>query len=331
MLGKIIKNWNAVDFRNPDHLKKFVGAFQAFMQAPDNNLTLKNAIQQFSTKGDFPDEVLQILEKFHAQSDFDLGYEQIFDIRPFQGTTASGFDILSVTSGLTFSKVKPGGKAKVYKMSGAKTSVTFDLYGGGLQWDRTLMDDKKYWEMEDFAIEFRNKAYTERAANFYALVEAISSTLNITWQSPTPSTLANTTDGYTASRDANTIEAACLAILTALKNSGLSVNPNSEFVCLAPVALRPRIQAALTRLAQPVAGATKQQTYNVRPVYTMMLSSQSSYYVCLPKRKAKGGYRMDLTLFNMFQILEYADLIAGWMRYGGAIGETNQFRRCATS
>jgi hypothetical protein len=51
--------------------------------------------------------------------------------------------------------------------------------------------------------------------------------------------------------------------------------------------------------------------------------------VILPKGKLKGGYRMDLTLMSQTNILEYTETVAGWMRYGGAIGETDQLRRCS--
>lgn len=321
MKGRIIKDWGKVDLANPEHVKKWAGAFQHFMRSGDpyRNKALKAALQQFTTKGDFPTEILQVLEKVHAVPDWDNGYEQIFDIRDFTGTNQSGFDILDVSSGLTFSKIAVGDKIKIYKMEGAKTSVTFDRYGGGLNWDRTWFDDRQYWQIEDTAIEFRNKAYQSRAANFYALIEAVTNAT--TWQGVS-------TDTQVA-RDIATIQAACLAIFTAVKNKGYGVNANSELVLLAPLALRDRINKALTQLNQAVAGSSKSILYNVRPVYTLMLSSNSYYYVCLPGKKSKGGYRMDLTLFNMFDPLSYADTTAGWMRYGGAIGDTDQIEKCS--
>jgi len=331
MRGKIVKDWSKVDFSNPEHIKKLHGAFQYFMRAIDRQPELKGAYQAFTTKGDFPPEVLQILEKFHAVGDFDLGYERVFDIRDFTGTKESGFEILDVSSGLVFSKVKTGEKVKVYKATGSKITVSFDLYGGALGWDRTWIDDSKYWALEDTAIEFRNKAYLRRSQAFYALIEALPASKNVSWQSPTPSTLPNTNDQYVASRDANTIQEACNQILEAVKNKGYGVNPNTPFVILAPNTLRPRIEQAIRRLVQPVAGATRQLTYNVEPVYTLMLSDNTKYYVILPGRKLKGGYRMDLTLYNFFDIFSYTEAVAGYMRYGGAIGDTDQLRRCLTS
>ena len=323
MKGKIIKDWGKVDFRNPGHVKKMAGAFQHFMRVPEKNVQLKAALQQFTTKGDFPDEILAVLEKFHATNDWDTGFEQVFDVRDFTGTNQSGFDILDVSSGLTFAKIPVGDKIKIYKMEGSKASVTFDRYGGGLNWDRTWFDDRQYWQIEDTAIEFRNKAYQDRATNFYALIDAISSAQNLTWQGVSGDT--------EAVRDAATMNKAALQILTDLKDSGYGVTVNTSLVLLAPLALKPRVEKALANLNQATANSIRSVSYTFRPIYSLMLSSSTVYYVIVPKIKAKAGYRMDLTLFNMFDPLAYADTVAGWMRYGGAIGDINQFQRCAVS
>ena len=323
MKGKIIKDWGKVDFRNPEHVKKMAGAFQHFMRVPEKNVQLKAALQQFTTKGDFPDEILAVLEKFHATNDWDTGFEQVFDVRDFTGTNQSGFDILDVSSGLTFAKIPVGDKIKVYKMEGSKASVTFDRYGGGLNWDRTWFDDRQYWQIEDTAIEFRNKAYQDRATNFYALIDAISTDQNLAWQGVSGDT--------EAVRDAATMNKAALQILTDLKDSGYGVTVNTSLVLLAPLALKPRVEKALANLNQATANSIRSVSYTFRPIYSLMLSSAVKYYVIVPKIKAKAGYRMDLTLFNMFDSLAYADTVAGWMRYGGAIGDINQFQRCAVS
>lgn len=334
MKGRIIADWSKVSFTDRASRAKMVGAMQYFMRQPDaKDSPVRKAIQAFATKGDFPDEILQILEKFHAVPDYDLGYEQIFDIRDFAGTNASGFKIANVESGLTFGKVLPGEKAKVYKFSGTVSEVTFDLYGGGLSWDRILIDDKQYWTLEDNAIAFRNKAYSSRAEAYYALIEAAgaASGNDQSWASVTPASVAATNENYNAIRDVNTINAACLAILTDLKDDGVGANANSQFVILAPVALKSRLERAARMLQQPVVGSGQHLSFNIRIVYTLMLSSNSYYYVCFPKAKAKGGYRMDLTIYDQFDILSYADTMAGWMRYGGAVGDTDQIARCAVS
>lgn len=331
MKGKIISNWQKVNFADKLSRSKLVGAMQYFMTAPDREPVLKKAMQNFTTKGDFPAEILQVLEKFHAVPDYDLGYEEIFDIRDFTGTNEAGFKILSVESGLTFGKVLTGEKAKVYKMSGTVAEVLFDMYGGGLNWDRKLIDDRQYWTLEDNAIAFRNKAYSSRASNFYALIEAAGALNTTSWQAVTPSSVATSNENYDAIRDVNTINKACLDILTALKDKGVGANANSQFIIVAPIALKSRLERAAKLLQQPVVGSGQNLSFNIKINYTLMLTSNSYYYVCFPKAKSKGGYRMDLTLFDQFDILSYADTMVGWMRYGGAIGDTDQIERCSIS
>lgn len=330
MKGKIVKDWSKVDFSNPEHCRHLVGAMNFFFQKPDKDVTLRGAIQSFATKGDFPDEIRQVIEKFHATPDWDLGYEAIFDIRDFQSSNVGGFDLLNVESGLQFTKIPTGGQIEIQKMSGTKVTVPFDMYGGGLGLHRTLMDDRQYWAIEDTMIEFRNKAYSGRSAAFYALIEAISSSQNIAWQAVDGSIPATSSD-YVAIRDSNTINKAAESIILGLKDSGLGVTPASPLILLAPLQLRGRIERAMQWANQAFAGSPMRVNYNIQVIFTMMLTSATTYYVCLPKKKAKGGYRMDLTVYSQFDMLTYADAMAGWIRYGGAIGELGQFRRCAVS
>ncbi len=289
-------------------------------------------IQEFAGTDDFPTSILPLIEKIHVTTHYDNGYEQIFKVIDFSGSKRGGFDILDVEDGLTFSKVNVGGEAKVYKMAGAKNTVYFDYYGAGLHWHRKLFDDEEYWTLEDNAITFRNKAYLKRAEVFYALIEALGASYNITWQNPDPSNLANTEETYTANRDAQTMNAAAQAILLAVKDKGYGVDPtNTQFIVLTPLQLRGRVKKALSLMLQPTAGSALHTDYNFRQITTMMLGTTNVFYVILPGIKMKAGYRMDLSLFSEFDIKRYSDTTVGWMRYGGAIGDSDQLRRCSTS
>lgn len=331
MKGKVISDWSLVKYGDRKSRKQVVGALQHFMRAPmDKNGPIYKAIQAFATKGDFPAEILSVLEKYHAVPNYDMGYERTIDIRDFTGSGQSGFDILSVESGLTFAEVPLGEKAKVYKVSGDKVRVEFGRYAGGLNWDRILIDDKQYWQLEDNAIEFRNKAYASRASHFYALIEAAGALNTEAWAAVDGS-IANTNDNYQAIRDSNTINSAILGIVTTTKDKGYGVTPQSRFVITAPLALRPRIEKALSFINQPVVGSPRRVQYNIEVVYTLMLSATDKYYVALPGVKNKGGYRMDVTLFDQFDMLAYADTVVGWMRHGGAIGDTDQIKQCAVA
>jgi len=288
-------------------------------------------VSAFATGDDFPTTVLEVLEKYHQTTYLDNAWEQIFNIRDMRGSRRSGFEILDVTGSLTFSKTLIGEKARLYKMYGEKTTVSFDLYSGGLHWSRLLFDDEEYWTLEDNAIQFRNKAVSSKAQDHYDLIEATAATYDLALQTADDSGVTNATIGYTALRDIKTINTACVNIINRLKNLGMGIAPSSQFIILAPIELRERITLAVARTAQAYAGSPAYLQYNVVPLYTAMLSDTSKYYVIFPKNKITGGNRMDLTIMSDFNITNYSELAVGWIRYGAAIAEEKQLVRCATS
>ena len=360
MKGRILSDWNNFDFTKIEDRNKLTFALEYFCALPDpfasprrpekvsdenwkailkkfreDKFALRGdlaRIHELADPNDFPTSVLPLLQKYHVTTHYDNGYEQVFDVIDFSGSKRGGFDTLDVEDGLSFSKVGIGGEAKVYKMAGQKTTTYFDYYAGGLHWHRSLFDDEEWWNLEDNAIAFRNKAYLKRSQVFYALIEALGAGYDITWQNPDPATLANTVETYTANRDAQTMNAAAQAILLAVKDKGYGVDPtNTSFIVLNPLQLRGRVKKGLNLMMQATTGSERQIDYNFRQITTMMFSTTNKYYVILPKIKAKAGYRMDLAIFAEFDPRRYADTSVGWMRYGGSIGDSDQFRRCETA
>ena len=183
-------NWEDFNFRDPEQRRQLAGALQYFCALPNKFVPerfakvqefmksheelIKAQIQAFTLPSDFPEKPSQIVQKYQLATDYDTGYEQIFDVADYTGTSESGFDVMGIGSGLTFREVKRGEKLKVYEMAGGKERCYFAYYGGALGWFRGLFDDKQYWAVENNALEFRNKAYSHRAAVFYQLVEAVS-------------------------------------------------------------------------------------------------------------------------------------------------------------
>ena len=108
-----------------------------------------------ATAGDFATSVLPLITKFQLTNMVDSAWESVFDVMDFTNVPRNGFEILDVEDGLTFNEVPEGEKAKIYKMAGAKTSVTFAMYGAGLGWHRRLFDDREYWTAENNAVAFR--------------------------------------------------------------------------------------------------------------------------------------------------------------------------------
>ncbi len=334
MIQKIFSDYGKIDFNSPEGRKKVFAALQYFATERPKVMAkkYKAALQAFGASGDFPAAAYQILEKFHATPSYDTGFEEIFDIRDFTGTNEAGYDILDVEDGLAFAKIPVGGKVHIYKMAGSKVSVDFNMYGGGLGWHRTLIDDKKYWTLEDNAVAFVNKFAEDKAANFYALIEALGAGYNVAWQLPDPAALANTDALYTANRDAQTLNLAAEEILLAVKDSGYGVTlQNVNFIVSTPIQLVGRLTKALGLLLQGFAGSPGQISYKFTLQPTTMYAATTKYFVILPKIKLKGGNRMNLTIYSKFDEESYSDIAVGWGRYAGAIGDSDQLRRCAIS
>lgn len=336
MKGKMIADWNKVDFSAEDGQRQFLSAVQYFMDRPRLAAEeIRARIQEFTAPGDFPADAVEAITRYHQVDDPDTGWTEVFDVIDFTATRKNSFDLLDVSSGLSFRVIRPGEKAEVFKVSGEKVTVNFDRYGGALGWSKLWFDDEEYWKIEDAAKEFRARWYANQAQAHYDLISAARPDNDVAWQ--------GTEDDPREVRDAQTINTACAAILADMQGLGFDVNANSTFVVVSPVQLLARLRNALriTLLGNVAAGLSGEPTevnFNVRLVVTTRLKNQnltaaetSQYFVALPGRKLKSGNRMDLTILSETDVLAYAETVAGWGRYGAIVGESKQLRRCAAS
>lgn len=308
-------------FRGNDPRSKHFKALKSLYQKA--RAERQAAIQGFGKPGDFPASVLPVIEKFHAVPDYDNGYEAIFDIRDYSGSKRNGFEVGLVTSGLAFEQAYMNVPIQVYQMSGTKATCNFDLYGGALSWSRLLFDDEDWWTIEDNAKAFTAAAYSQRAGIFYALIEIVAAAKGCCDWVAAPSGCSDC--DVNAYRDAASMNLAAQTILLAVRNKGYSVNAqNARFIVLNPLELRGRIRQALNVTLQRFAGSAGMVDHAFTQITSMMLTNRNRFFVILPKIRLKGGYRMDLTFFNDFDILTYADTQAGWLRYGGCVGDTDQ-------
>lgn len=289
---------------------------------------LQAQLQAFGGPGDFETTIHEVLRKYQALPMFDNGYEQIFDMIDATASNDDGFTIYDIEDGLSFAKVPIGLKAKIYAMSGTKADVGYDLYGAGLGWHRTMIEDRKFWQLENNAKTFINKANYTKAGSFYALIEAVGPAQDILWQA---THVAATDALYYALRDANTLNAAAEKIFLAIKDKGYGVSYNTPLKVACPFQLIGRLNRALGVLQQGFAGSPSQISYIFQLVPTLMFSSPNYYYPCLPKNKLVGGNRKNLEIFDKFDPETYSDTAFGWMRFGGAVGDQEQIVRCPIS
>lgn len=326
MQSPVIADWRLADLKDPEGLKKFRAAVQHFMTKPEK---LRARIHEYTTRSDVPLSARDAVALFPEAPEADFGFERVFDIIDFTSSRKNGFDVVTVGSGLSFAPVRPGQKAKVYKFTGERITVPFERYGGALQWDKTWFDDAEFWNIEDATRQFRNRWYSDRAQIYYDLISASRADSDITWKGESTDTKAV--------RDAETINYACADIITSLAGKGLEANPQTRFVVVAPIQLMARMKNAIN-ISLLDTGSKGVLNFNVELVLTYKIKNHAlsapetgKYFVCLPGRKAKGGYRQELTLLAETDILAYAETVAAWGRYGGIVGDNDQFRRCATS
>ena len=324
-------NWEKFNIKDKEQRLQLAGALQYFCALPNlfvhkqfsevkEFVKLNKQIQEFTLMQDgwTNEKAIDIVQKFHLMAEYDNGYEQIFDVMDFSGTTASGFDVADVISGLSFKKIIPGEKAKVYSMGGGKERCYFDYYGAALGWHKALFDQANWWAIEDTAKEFRNRAYYSRAEVYYMLLEAAADAKGCCAVSGGADTLAQI---------ANSLNLAAQTILTDTQNKGYGLNPaTTQFIVLTPIQMRGQIRQALGYRSQNYSDAERVIDYQFTQITSMMLTNPNRVLVILPKRKLKIGYKMDLTLFDDFDILSYTDTVAGWMCHGGCIGDTDQIQ-----
>lgn len=335
MRGYLLNDWSKFDHENPEHQKHLLQALRYRCALPDRFIArefqkspkfkeahkeLRAAYQAFTTTGDFPATAISAIEKYHALTNYDNGYEQIFDVRDFTTTKEPGFKIVDVESGLTFERIPIGGKIKLKQMSGSQYFVLFDFYGGGLNWHRSLFMNQEYWVIEDNAMEFTNKAFTRRATVHYQLLEAAMDELTcITLQDPG----CDDCNAYSIAL-AEALNTAAVNILNAVQNKGYGVTTGTVFMVLCPIQLMGALKRALSVTLQHYPASEKWSNFNFQPIYTMMLANTNRIGVFLPKKKIKSGYRMNLQTFSSFDMLTFSDATAGWMSYGAAVGDLDQ-------
>lgn len=330
-MNKIFSDYKLINLDNVQGRKQFFGAVTAFMRKPQEvqDKLIKAGITNFTSTSDFDAEIRTLIERYHlGLEDVDNGWAQFFDIRDFSGTRSPGFRLRDVSSGLTFSKRPEGGRAKIYKVSGTEQYVSFDTYGGGLEFDQAWFQDQEWWLIEDTAMEFRSAWYRDKAAVMYGLIGSLGAGYNIAYAA----TGANQLD-----KDINTLNAAAAALLTALKTAGYAVTPDTPLKVLSPIQLRGRLQRALAaQYITPVTnGANLKVEYNISPVYSMNVlnagvACTNKWYLGVPGMKNKLGEKMPLTVYTDFKAEAFATTTVGWGRYGGYMSEP-QFRRLSTA
>lgn len=288
-------------------------------------------VQEFTVAGDFPTPTAIVQEKFTELPDLDLGWRNIFVERDYTQVRTKSFSLRTLGSGLTFRKVTPLDSIEIQKVSGTELIVMMDRYAGSIGYDWSWFEDNDWYAVEDQTRDLISKSFDVQAAVIYGLLSASRADSDVAFQG----------SGATVTRDIDTINFAGDAILSSLKDKGMDVVGNPNLVVVAPLELRTRLLHAIRTgylTTASASGGPTELTHSIQLVLTSKLTNQAGtapltdqYFVCLPGRKNVVGQRQRLAVFESQDILNATTNVAGHIRFGGAVGEPDQSRRCASS
>jgi hypothetical protein len=243
-----------------------------------------------------------------------FGFEELFSFVDMRNSGQEYFDILDVTNAITFTERKSGQGAKVYGITDGKSTVTLMEIAAGIGILDRWLDYNQFWNINEAITEARSKYYAKQATDHYALLAAITAGQNTAFSSD----------------DITTINNACATILDECEGKGFTLTGNETFELRANILLKQRIEKAFALVFNTPNSTANQLVFNVNRMYTTKLAN-TSYYVGLPGRKAKRGVWKDLYAEPQRDAAKGGTDIFYAGQYNAAIGDEDQFRRCALS
>ena len=323
-----VLNWKNAEFGTPEGSKQIREAINYFMKFPRLKRE-KLEVDHFTLGIDGPTSAAPFIDTLMREVPADMAWSRVFDTLDLTAPDAakgqSGFTVLAKGSGVVLAEVKPGQKAKVYQAQGGDVTIPFLLYGGGIEYNKTLIQDGRWWDLDSTFLDLRNAYNTNLANAHYTLLTAIGAGDNVAWQNPTPAALANTDRDYVIIRDANTIETAILQIITNA-NNWAGINKDAAFVVVCPLGLASRLRRAL---GTDMLGR-KLLDFQVEIAPTTGITG-TNYYVAPVRKAAKSGMRLDYEVEFDKDVLAYCESAVAWSRFGAAILSEACIARCATA
>lgn len=292
------------------------------------------SLQNISTTTGFEEHLDYIKKQFSTMETFadDNGYRLIFDM--FDPSPKSWWRVETQTHSVSAKRMYEGENLQYNGHASSSYIVDCYPYASGFALTRNLIKERNWVKLEKGLINQRKTMINKKAAVAYALIEAISSAQNITWQAVLGA-VPNTEVNYTAMRDALTITAAANSLYANNKNKidyAVGGNlMNTPLVLIYPYQLDFRIRTALTLMLSSQYSAEKFVNAPIVKIKTDQFASSTSYYLVIPKGKMEGGEMMDIELFNQFNQTNYTQEFASWMWFNFNIGDEEQCQRCATS
>lgn len=304
-------------------------ALQAFLYKPKT--LFKKKIQAVGVSTDFPIITKESFNVTIESDNFDMKWEMAFRNVPL-GKNQDSWEIYNVANSLTFFKVEEGQRIEVAGISGSKATGVVDYYGGALGWTDKMVRFRKVPAMIQMAETFRNKFWTNKANNHYALLAAAAA-LSITgWQGAVGS-------GRTR-RDILTINRAAFDLTNRLKDKGYGDMANAPLIMFANPFDEDRIEAAFRALTSSMVSVLGQNEVaeqitarRITRVYTYNSNIVAgSPILVLPGQKIQKADALAPTVYNQEQDIQTLNRVqAVWAIYGAIVADTEQTQQLTLS
>lgn len=305
----------------PYHLKNKLGA-KSFAD-----------IQNFATKGSFPELNTLIYSVFNTTPNFDDRYVYSYRETEFDDGR-DYFELLDVTNGIRFERLPEGAKVKISSVSGNVAIVKASTYAAGLGWTFEMIEDRKYGLMKEIAIHFRNSWFNALARIHYSLlVDQGYNANNANGGAPVPYSLPATDPEPL--RILKTINNAASLIGNALRNTDILPDP-----AIAPVNVyvHPSQYQRVFDAVKPTAGFN-QQTYanvvrqiNVYSTFQLIRTdgtamNQNEALIVVPGGKNVTAMKLPPTEYTRVDIESFSQIMTVRARIGVIAGEPRQILR----
>lgn len=316
-----------------DELPKAHAKIMAYMAEPRSiyRAQEKARIEAFTASSDIPRMITDNFDSFLDTDEYDMHWEAAYkDVTLEPGRLF--WEIMNVTSGVTFQKVPEGAKVDVRALSGTKVMIHCEKYGGALGWSQELLMSRNWNAMEDMAMDFRESYWADKADRHYAILAAAKNSTATAWAT---TTVANTDPLYRVTRDIGTLENGGYTLTNRIKDKGYGDVANRPLLLLAPVALRSRILRALAYTGQDVAGAPNRVTYPITPRFTFNeylteaagSSSDTKALLLVPGKRIQKATAMEPTNYMRKDIQSLTDIQVVWSFYGAGVGFESGFEQ----
>ncbi len=305
------------DPANPKHRSAVRVKLNEFLTTPAKTLeAVKAKVDELTTGGDTStwDSIVNAIMAIQEDVGIaDAAWKLAFDEVDLRAVPKSSFDIVGTSSGLTFAKVRPGGRAKIYQVAGSVQNVRVDQYGGGIGFLQSWWDDQEYYKIQEQAADFRFKYSEQEAAIHYALITAIATAVSY-----------DSTGANTAIKDVNTMNVACSTLIVNNRTALPAVNDRMNFLFYHHPNLKARVHAALNSVITDT--PVKVNTYNITPVSSTSIGTGYLGQMVAPGLKNKFGRRLDLQILSETDITMRAETVVGWGRYGSYVNSAQVLR-----